>query len=95
MAVFFNFMACARKVATDKLKTFGDFIASLWKTISFLSKDAQHTDIVFDLYLENTVKYGERNHHQKTTAIDVIIEKDNQPLPVTMDSFWASLTNKD
>ena len=67
----------------------------MWKTISFLSKDAQHTDIVFYLYLENTVKYGERNHHQRTTAIDVIIEKDNQPLPVTMDSFWASSTNKE
>ena len=80
MAVFFDFMAYARKVATDKLKTFGDFVASLWKTISFLSKDAQRIDIVFDLYLENTVKYGERNRRQKTTAIDVIIEKDNQPL---------------
>ena len=75
MAVFFNFMAYARKVATDKLKTFGDFVGSLGKTISFLSKDAHQTDIVFDLYLENTVKYGERNRCQKTTAIDVIIEK--------------------
>ena len=95
MAVFFDFMAYARKVATEKLKTFGDFAASLWKTISFLSKDAQRIDIVFDLYLENTVKYGERNRRQKTTAINVIIEKDNQPLPVTMDSFWASSTNKE
>ena len=41
MAVFFDFMAYARKVATDKLKIFGDFVASLWKTISFLSKDVQ------------------------------------------------------
>ena len=41
MAIFFDFMAYARKVNTDKLKTFGDFVAVLWKTISFLSKDAQ------------------------------------------------------
>ena len=95
MAVFFDFMEYARKVATGKLKTFGDFVTSLWKTISFLSKDAQRIDIVFELYFENTVKYGERNRRQKTTAIDVIIEKDNQPLPVTMDSFWASSTNKE
>ena len=95
MAVFFDFMAYARKVATNKLKTLGDFVASLWKTISFLSKDAQRIDIVFDLYLENKVKYGERNRCQKTTAIDVIIKKDNQPLPVTMDSFWASSANKE
>ena len=58
MAVFFGLMAYARKVATDKLKTVGDFVASLRKTISFLSKVQQRIDIVFDLYLENTIKYG-------------------------------------
>ena len=52
-------MAYTRKVATDKLKTFGDFVVALWETVSFLSKDAQRTDIVFDLYLKNTAKYGE------------------------------------
>ena len=32
---------------------------------------------------------------KKATAIDVIIEKDNQPLPATMESFWASSLNKE
>ena len=51
MAVFFDFIAYARKVATDKLKTFGDFVASLWKTISLLSKDAQCIDFVYILFI--------------------------------------------
>ena len=87
-------MAYARKVGTDKLKTFSDFVAVLWKTISFLSKDAQCTDTVFDLYLENSIKYGERTGRQKATAIDAIIENDNQPLPATTESFWVSSLNK-
>ena len=51
-------MAYTRKVATDKLKTFGYFVVALWETVNFLSKDAQCTDIVFDLHLKNTAKYG-------------------------------------
>ena len=74
-------MAYPRKVGTDKLKTFGDFVAVLWKTISFLSKVAQRIDIVSDLYLKNSIKHGERVRRQKAAAIDVIIKKDNQPLP--------------
>ena len=95
MAIFFDFMAYARKVGIDKLKTFGDFVAVWWKTISFLSKDAQCIDIVSDLYLENSIKYGERVRRQKAAAIDVIIKKDNQLLPATMESFWASSLNKE
>ena len=53
VAIFFDFIAYARKVGIDKLKTFDDFVAALWKTISFLSKDAQRIDIVLGLYLEN------------------------------------------
>ena len=48
MAIFFDFMAYARKVSTGKLKTYGDFVAVLWKTINFLSKGAQRVDIVSD-----------------------------------------------
>lgn len=38
MTVFFDFMTYACKVATDKLKRFGDFVVVLCKTISLLSK---------------------------------------------------------
>ena len=48
MAIFFDFMAYARKVSTGKLKTYGDFVAVLWKTINFLSKGAQRVGIAFD-----------------------------------------------
>ena len=55
----------------------------------------QSIDIVFKLGLENSIKYGEKTRHQKATAIDVIIEKDNQPLLATIESFRASSQNKE
>ena len=87
MTIFFDFMAYARKVDTDKLKTYGDFVTVLWKTISFLPKDAQRIDIAFDLYLDNSIKYWERTRCQKATVINIIIEKDNQPLPARWKAF--------
>ena len=45
--------------------------------------------------IKDSVKYGEITRSQKATAIDVIIEKDNQPLPETMESFRASSPNKE
>lgn len=53
-------MINARKTATGKLKTFNKLEAALWERLSYLPKDSQHIDIVFDLQLENTITYGER-----------------------------------
>ena len=42
-------MINARKTATGKLKTFNKLEAALWERLSYLAKDSQHIDIVFDL----------------------------------------------
>ena len=55
---FVWFYGNVKKALADKLKTFGELVATLRKTFN-LSKDSQHIDIVFNLYLENTIKYDE------------------------------------
>ena len=60
-------MVYGRKAATAKLKTFSKLETALWERLSYLAKDSKHVDIVFDLQLENTITYGERVRHQKTT----------------------------
>ena len=52
---FVRFYGNVKKALTDKLKIFGEFVATLRKTFN-LSKDSQRIDIVFNLCLENTVK---------------------------------------
>lgn len=79
-------MAYAKIADTDKLKTFSELAAALSKTFNYLSKDQR----LIDLYLEKNVKYGERVRCQKATVINIVIASADQPLPVTMESFWLS-----
>ena len=95
-AIVIDFMAYARKVPLKKLKlrTFEDFANNLWKTFRYLSRDSSRIDIVFDLYLKDSVKQYERDRRSKTDPINTSIRRRDQPLPVEMDRFWASSDNK-
>ena len=77
------------------LKTFGEFADVLWKTFKYLSRNCQRVDILFDLYIINSVKEGERDRRKKADAIDFDITSNNQPLPVKTESFWAASKNKE
>ena len=39
-----------------KLKTYEDLFNNLWKTLCYLSRECCRIDIVFDLYLKDSVK---------------------------------------
>ena len=62
-AIVIDFMAYARKVPIKKqnLKTYHDFVTSLWKTFQSLSETCSRIDIVFDLYNEQSIKASERS----------------------------------
>ena len=77
-----------------KLRTFEDFTNNLWKTFRYLSRDSSRIDIVFDLYLKDSVKQYECDRRSKTDPINTFIRHGDQPLPVEMDRFWASSDNK-
>ena len=51
-------------------------------------------DIVFDLYLEQSIKQSERSRRSKLEPIDTNISSNRQQLTVEMDRFWASSDNK-
>ena len=91
-----DFMAYARKVAVSKLKlkTFGDFAKHLWQMFSHLSRGCSRLDIIFDLYIEQSIKEHERERRSKMDGINAAINRRDQPLPVDMNRFWSSTTNK-
>ena len=91
-----DFIAFARKVPVKKSKhdTYEDLFNNLWKTFCYLSRDCCCIDIVFDLYLKNSVKQYERERRSKADPITTVIRRSDQPLPVEMDRFWASCKNK-
>ena len=94
--VVIDFMAYPRKVATKKMNliTYKDFFKVLWKTFSSLYIGCNCMDIVFDLYLEQSIKQSERSKRSKLEPIDTNISSNRQQLPVEMDRFWASSYNK-
>ena len=51
-------------------------------------------DIVFDLYLEQSITKAERSRRSKLEPIDTNISSSKQQLPVEMGRFWASSDNK-
>ena len=70
--VVIDFMAYPRKVATKKMNliTYKDFFKVLWKTFSSLYIGCNRMDIVFDLYLEQSVKQSERRRRKKQVRTD-------------------------
>ena len=81
--------------ALSKLKTFGDYASTLWNTFKLLSMYCQHIDIDFGSYVQNGIQQGERDRKKKAEAININVNSYNQPLPIKMESFWASSEHKE
>ena len=93
-----DFMLCAKKVGIkkDKVKTYGEFCQKVQDMIMNLSKDCQRIDIVFDIYLENSIKASARKSRKKSIGpIPISINRDDEQIPSAIDSFWASKSNKE
>ena len=59
-ALIVDGMACVRQMKTAK-KTYSEFSSDLLKFIIVCSKTAKRIDVVFDVYIENSIKDVERN----------------------------------
>jgi hypothetical protein len=95
-ALIIDFMAYCRKVPIKKLllKTYEDLAMHLWTTFQSIFPSSQRIDIIFDLYLDQSIKQGERNRRSKEGCIEITIKTANQALPFEVDKFWGSSTNK-
>ena len=89
-------MGYARKIPVKKmnLHNYVDFAMALWKTFLNLSKHCDRIDVIFDLYLQQSIKQDERNRQTKADPIELRISHFEQQLPIEMDRFWASPENK-
>ena len=79
-----------------ELSEISEFCQKVQNMIMNLSKDCQRIDIVFDIYLENSIKASARKSRKKSIGpIPMSIDRDNQQIPSAIDSFWASESNKE
>ena len=96
--IVLDFMVCAKKVRIKKgnVETFGEFCQKVQNMILYLGKDYHRINIVFYIYLENSIKASARKSRKKSIEpIPMSINRDDQQLPSAIDGFWASESNKE
>ena len=59
-----------------------------------LSQNAESVQLVFDTYVEGSVKDSERLRRNSMTTVDIGIIEDETLFPLEIDSFWGSTSNK-
>ena len=74
--------------------TFGDFAKSYCEYIFQHGGRYARIDVVFDRYVQPSIKDGTRSKRAKRTAIRRVIENDDVPLPQDWNSFLSEPQNK-
>ena len=67
-----------------KMKTYEDLFTRLWGMFKYVSKNSLRIDVIFD----------ERDRKSSDQAIGVKIVNACQKLPIEMENFWSSSSNK-
>lgn len=93
-AAIVDVMGYLRRMRTVNLNTFGDLCTNFLGYVHGLCKNANRIDFVFDTYIEGSVKDSERARRCNSSPIDLNDMSPRTPLPVNMESFWASPMNK-
>ena len=59
-----------------------------------ICKNETRLDLVFDSYKEGSAKDTERSRRSTMKPIEISMIAEDTPLPVNMDTFWVSVSNK-
>ena len=88
-------MLIFRKLKWKGMKTFKDFAVAFCNFVySQSKKGVNRIDFIFDSYVENSLKLGERLERYKNEAIDMNVIHENVPMPKQENLFWGSNKNK-
>ena len=87
-------MANIRKIKTKDIKTFGNFCEQFLDYISAICRGPDRLDLVFDSFVEGSIKDSERIRCQDKAPIEMNSIHYDTPLPIEMDKLWPSSNNK-
>ena len=88
-------MGQTRRVPTVRYKTFEEYATAYFHQIDTLSEHAAAIHLVFDSYIEGSVKDSERLRRNTTPAVEISMINDETLFPDELHSFWASSGNKE
>ena len=88
-------MSAIRKVPLNKFICIKDALTCMWNMMLKVT-GANQIDVVFDSYIENSIKESKRASHsndvEPTEYVNLLLES---PPPVELERFWASSKNKE
>ena len=93
-AVIVDFMSVIRKVPFQKCSKMKDVLETTWNII-LAASDANRIEVVYDSYLEGSVKESLRIRRAKVQPIEIINLSMESSMPIDMETFWASPSNKE
>jgi hypothetical protein len=82
-------MTNIRKIKTNDIQTFGKFCEQFLDYVSGVVQGQERLDLVFDSYVQSSIKDSERNRRQDKAPIEMNYINSDTPLPVEMDRFWS------
>ena len=89
-----DMMANVRKMNAKEANTFGELCVNTLNYIHNAAKGANRIDLMFDSYMEMSIKDSERKRRQTIAPIELNMINLETPLPVEMNRFWSSGHNK-
>jgi len=87
-------MANIRKLQEKKCNNFQDFCNAFLGLVTASTKAATRIDLVFDSYIEKSLKDSERQRRERKSPVELHEVSGETPLPREMDRFWPSSDNK-
>lgn len=92
--VLVDFMSQIRMVKMTTHNTFGQIIKTIFRKAQSVCS-TQEIHIILDSYLDKSTKESERIRRASSSgSIDLISISSETPVPVQLEKFWASSTNK-
>ena len=88
-------MGQTRRVPTVQYKTFGHYMTAYLNSIYKLCVNANTIHLVFDSYIDGSVKDSERLRRSTKQAVEISTIENETLFPIDLDSFWPSSTNKE
>ena len=91
-----DFISKLRQMPLAQFQTLGNVITSNISLMSRLSKHVECVHLVFDSYIENSLKEGERKRHtDETKGIEIIGMTKDTPVPSSQISFGPQETTRE
>ncbi len=87
-------MGHTHRVTSMRYKTFGQYVSAYLTQLAKLCPNADSIHMVFDTYIEGSVKGSERARRNTTPAVEISTIQTDTLFPVNLDSFWGANSNK-